>query len=133
MTYDDLLENFACLTDWEDKYRYLIELGDALPAFSEADKTPAHFVAGCQSQVWLTHRREGDAHFFNATGDAHIVRGLAAILLILVNGKTTAQIQSLDLAEAFKKLGLLEHLSPMRRNGFTALIQHIQKLTRESK
>ena len=91
MTYDDLLENFACLTDWEDKYRYLIELGDA-----------------------------------------HIVRGLAAILLILVNGKTTAQIQSLDLAEAFQKLGLLEHLSPTRRSGFTALVQHIQKLTRES-
>lgn len=131
MTERELLENFSCLTDWEDKYRYLIELGDALPAFPEADKTPAHAVPGCQSRVWMTHRRRGDRHFFNIAGDAHIVRGLAAILLVLVDGRTVAEIQSVDFDAAFRRLGLLEHLSPTRRNGFASLVQRVQESARE--
>ncbi len=131
MTDRELLDNFAYLTDWEDKYRYLIELGDALPPFPAADKTPAHLVPGCQSQAWMTHRRQGDKHFFNITGDAHIVRGLAAVLLALVNGRTAAEIRSVDFDATFRTLGLLEHLSPTRRNGFTSLIRRVRESAQE--
>ena len=129
MTSDELFENFSFLTEWEDKYRYLIELGDNLPPFSEMDKTDANKVDGCQSQVWFVCRREGDRYFFNATSDAHIVRGLEAVLLILVNGKTGPEIQSLDLGGAFRRLGLEDHVSPTRRSGFYAMIGRIKETT----
>lgn len=127
MTPQELLENFSFLTDWEDKYRYLIELGDNLPAFPESDKTDANKVEGCMSQVWFTHHQDGEKHFFNATSDAHIVRGLEAVLLILVNGKTATEIQTLDIGAIFRELGLEEHLSPTRRNGFFAMINRIKE------
>ena len=127
MTPEELFENFSYLTEWEDKYRYLIELGDTLPQFPDSDKTDSHKVDGCQSQVWFTVRREGDKYYFNATSDAHIVRGLEAILLTLVNGKTASEIKALDLNESFLRLGLEEHLSPTRRNGFFAMIGRIKE------
>ena len=127
MTPDELFENFSYLTEWEDKYRYLIELGDALPQFPDSDKTDSNKVEGCQSQVWFTVQKQGDKYYFNATSDAHIVRGLEAILLTLVNGKTASEIKSLDLNEAFLRLGLGEHLSPTRRNGFFAMIGRIKE------
>ncbi|MCQ2741415.1 MAG: SufE family protein [Alphaproteobacteria bacterium] len=127
MTADELLENFSYLTDWEDKYRYLIELGDSLPPFPDTDKTEEHKVEGCQSQVWFTVQKEDDKYYFNATSDAHIVRGLEAVLLTLVNGKTAPEIQTLDLMAAFTQLGLEEHLSPTRRNGFFAMINRIKE------
>jgi len=130
VTSDELFENFSYLSDWEDRYRYLIEMGDSLPPFPDADKTDAHKVEGCQSQVWLVSLKQGDKYFFNATSDAHIVRGLEAILLIFVNGKTAAEIQQFDFTDAFKRLGLEEHLSPTRRNGFFAMIGRILEMTR---
>ena len=129
MTEAELVENFGLLSDWEDKYAYLIELGQGLAAFPEADKTEANKVQGCQSQVWLTARQEGGKYFFNATSDALIVRGLEAVLLTLVNGKTAEEIQAADIQGTFEKLGLSEHLSAIRRNGFAALIQRIKKLS----
>ena len=128
MTPAELFENFSFLSDWEDKYRYLIELGDALPAFDPADKTDANKVEGCMSQVWFVHRQDGDRFIFNATSDAHIVRGLEAVLLTLINNKTAAEIRALDLAADFRRLGLEEHLSPTRRNGFFAMIDRIQSV-----
>ncbi len=128
MTQDELMENFSYLTDWEDKYRYLIELGESLPLFDEADKTPQNKVEGCMSQVWFTHKIENNLHIFNATSDAHIVRGLEAVLLTLVNKKTSAQIQETDIPAVFEQLGLQEHLSPTRRNGFFAMIERVKKL-----
>ena len=127
MTPDELFENFSYLSDWEDKYRYLIELGDNLPPFNEGDKTDEHKVEGCQSQVWFVVKKEDNRYYFNATSDAHIVRGLEAVLLTLVNGKTGDEIKSLDLTEAFTRLGLEEHLSPTRRNGFFAMIGRIKE------
>ena len=130
MTPEELFENFAYLTDWEDKYRYLIELGDHLPPFAESDKTEANKVNGCMSQVWFTCHLENNQYFFNATSDAHIVRGLEAILLILVNGKTAKEIQQLDIAQCFRELGLEEHISPTRRNGFFAMIGRIKAIAK---
>lgn len=129
MTAQELMDNFSYLLHWEDKYRYLIELGEKLRDFPEEDKTEKNQVLGCQSQVWITHRKEGDKHYFSATSDSHIVRGLEAVLLTFVNGKTSKEIQSLDMMTIFKKLGLEEHLSPSRRNGFVAMSNRIFALT----
>ncbi len=129
MTLEELIENFSFLDNWEDKYRYLIELGDQLPSFNEEDKIDLNKVDGCMSQVWFIHQQEGDKHFFNATSDAHIVRGLEAVLLTLINGKTTQEIQTLNLIEIFKQLGLESHLSPTRRNGFYAMVERILTLS----
>ena len=125
MTQNELIDNFQLLLDWEDKYRYLIELGDQRQTFSEQDKTDQNKVEGCQSQVWMTHYEKEGKHYFDAYSDAHIVRGLQTVLLTLVNGKTTAEIQQLDLKAIFQQLGLAEHLSPTRRNGFAAMVNRI--------
>ena len=129
MTPQELTENFSLLTDWEDKYRYLIELGEQLAPYPDQDKDEQHLVSGCQSQVWITHQKQGDKFFFSATSDALIVRGLEAILLIFINGKTAKEIQQLDIPAFFKQLGLQEHLSPSRRNGFSAMTNRILALT----
>jgi cysteine desulfuration protein SufE len=127
MTPEELFENFSFLTEWEDKYRYLIEMGDNLPPFSETDKNDTNKVDGCMSQVWFTHRIENGQYYFNATSDAHIVRGLEAVLLTLINGKTADEIQNMDIAKCFTDLGLEEHISPTRRNGFFAMIGRIKE------
>ena len=125
MELNELIENFQLLSDWEDKYRYLIELGDRLPPFPESEKTDANKVEGCQSQVWMIHEEKDGKHYFKATSDAHIVRGLQMILLTFVNGRTTKEIQGLDIPNLFHQMGLDEHLSASRRNGFTSMINRI--------
>lgn len=130
MTPEELLENFSYLDAWEDKYKYLIELGDNLPPFSDSDKTDANKVDGCMSQVWFTYKKENDRYIFNATSDAHIVRGLEAVLLTFINGRTGSEIQKTDILSAFRQLGLEEHLSPTRRNGFYAMIGRIKEIAK---
>ncbi len=126
MTPEELLENFSYLTDWEDKYRYLIELGENMPVFPENQKTETNKVTGCQSQVWIIYSKTGDKYIFQATSDAIIVRGLEAVLLTFVNNKTAEEIRNLDLENIFKQLGLEENLSPTRRNGFISMISRIR-------
>ena len=130
MTSDELIENFSYLTDWEDKYRYLIELGEKMPSFPESEKTDANKVMGCQSQVWIIYSKDKDKYEFKATSDAIIVRGLQAVLLTFVNGKTAKEIQNLDLESTFRKLGLEDNLSPTRRNGFISMINRIRDVTK---
>ena len=130
MTQEELLENFSYLDAWEDKYKYLIELGDNLPPFPQEEQTDANKIEGCMSQVWFIHKKEGDRYIFNATSDAHIVRGLEAVLLTLINGKTGPEIQNTDILSAFRHLGLEEHLSPTRRNGFYAMIGRIKEIAK---
>ena len=128
MTPEELIENFSYLTDWEDKYRYLIELGEGMPDFPESEKNDSNKVMGCQSQVWMIYSKQNGKFIFNATSDAIIVRGLEAILLTFVNGKSAEEIRALDLEKLFKKLGLEENLSPTRRNGFISMIDRIHDL-----
>ena len=128
MTIDELIDNFSFLSDWEDKYRYLIELGDSMEEFSETDKTLQNKVEGCMSQVWFTHSVDNGKFHFKATSDAHIVRGLEAVLLILINDKTAAEIREINIEKIFNQLGLAENLSPTRRNGFYAMIERIQSI-----
>jgi len=128
MRAEELIENFSYLTDWEDKYRYLIELGEQMEVLPESECVDEYKVQGCQSQVWIKGEKKGNNFYFKANSDAIIVRGLEAILLTFVNGKTANDIRTLNLAETFKKLGLEENLSPTRRNGFTAMVERIHTL-----
>ena len=129
--FPELAENFALFDDWDDRYRYLIDLGRKLPALPEVYKTDAYKVRGCMSQVWLVpHLTKADNGqnrlFFAADSDAHIVKGLIAVLAALFSGKPTSEIGGTDAEAAFKQLGLDQHLSPSRRNGLVAMVEKIK-------
>ena len=137
-TIDTIRADFALLDDWEDRYRYVIELGRALPPLPDALRTDANKVRGCASQVWLASRVRPSA---NGTGpvlelegdsDAHIVRGLIAILFALFQGKTPEAILGTDALAAFAELGLKDHLTPQRSNGFFSMVERIRNDARAS-
>jgi cysteine desulfuration protein SufE len=130
-TLQDLLDDFALIDDWEERYRYVIELGRALPGLPDSAKTEENRVRGCASQVWLETRasqeRGETVLTFEADSDAHIVRGLIAILLSLYSGRTARDILAADALDAFAKLGLTEHLTPQRSNGVRAMVERIRR------
>lgn len=121
-----LVDEFDLLGDWEQRYRYLIDMGKALPPFPEEARDDAHRVKGCVSQVWLVTHRDGDRLVFEADSDAHIVRGLAALLIRLYSGRTAEEIRSVDARDVLARIGLAEHLSPQRSNGLNSMIARIQ-------
>lgn len=124
-TQDEIIEEFEGLTDWMDRYAYIIDLGNTLPVFPEADKTPQNLIEGCQSRVWITADREadGDIHF-QADSDALIVKGIVALLMRVLNDHTPQEILDADLY-FIDKIGLKEHLSPTRSNGLVAMVKQI--------
>jgi len=130
MDIDELSENFELLDNWEDKYRYLIDLGEKLPPFAEQYRTEEWKVSGCQSQVWLVPsvaEKDGESRLtFTGDSDAAIVRGLIAVVLMLFSGKSREEILSLDVPAVFARLGLSDHLSPSRRNGLGAMVEKIR-------
>ena len=130
MTIDTIRADFALLDEWEDRYRYLIELGRGLPPFPEALRTDANKVRGCVSQVWLAsavNRNSGASMLeFQGDSDAHIVRGLVAVLFALVQGRTPEQILAADAKVLFAELGLVEHLTPQRSNGFFSMVERVR-------
>jgi cysteine desulfuration protein SufE len=132
MTIDEIKDNFALLDEWDDRYRYVIELGRMLAPMSEADHSAENKVQGCASQVWLartlTHDGDG-AQILHYVGDsdAHIVRGLIAILLALYSDKPPQKILETDAVALFEELGLGEHLTPQRSNGFRAMVDRIRR------
>ena len=131
ITIDRIMQNFDVLTDWEDRYRYIIELGRKLPPFDEKYKVDDNLVRGCVSQVWLvTDVRDGDPPVieFRADSDAQIVKGLVAILLSLYSGKTAREILTADIRSIFEKLELAKHLSINRANGFASMVKRIHEL-----
>lgn len=130
---NDLIDTFAFFDDWEDRYAHLIELGDALEPMNDALKSPATKVDGCMSQVWMfaTRNDDGTIHLL-ADSDARIVRGLVAVLMIIYQGRTPAQIGAIDIDAIFAQLGLDTHLSMNRRNGFSAMVQRIRALAHAS-
>jgi cysteine desulfuration protein SufE len=123
---EDIVDEFDLLGDWEERYRYLIDMGKALPEMPACDRTDANKVKGCVSQVWLVTEPEDDTLRFRADSDAHIVRGLAALLLRLYSGRTRDEILSVDAREVLRRIGLAEHLSPQRSNGLTSMIGRIR-------
>jgi cysteine desulfuration protein SufE len=127
--FDTIRDDFAFLDDWEDRYRYIIELGGDLEPYPESARDDAHKVPGCVSQVWLhTARGTGDDPVlsFRADSDAHIVRGLVAIMIALHSGRTARQILATDAEAALRELGLDEHLTPQRSNGLRAMVKRIR-------
>ena len=133
MTIENIRADFAMLDDWEDRYRYLIELGRELPPLPDALRTDANKVRGCASQVWLSSdmKREaaGDAPtlHFQGDSDAHIVRGLIAVLFALFNDRAPGEILKGDARALFAELGLSEHLTPQRSNGFFSMVERIRR------
>lgn len=131
MTIDDLIDNFDLFDEWEEKYKYIIDLGKKLPDMPEAEKTEESKVRGCMSQVWLTsHDNADDPKLisFNADSDAFIVKGLIAVLMIIYNNKGASDITSIDAIAILSEIGLDRHLSPNRRNGLVAMVERIQKI-----
>jgi cysteine desulfuration protein SufE len=128
---DDILENFEFLEDWDDRYRYVIELGRMLPEFPEDERTDENKVRGCASQVWLTRRVEPDGDgtpvlVYQGDSDAHIVKGLVAIVLATYSGRDAQTIATTDIDGIFGRIGLKEHLSAQRANGLKSMVERIR-------
>lgn len=128
---DEIIDNFSALDDWDDRYRYLIELGRELPPLADAAHNSANKVQGCASQVWLdTEVRPngagGPVLMFEGDSDAHIVRGLIAILFAIFSGKPAKDILATDAIRLFEHMGLREHLTPQRSNGFRSMVERIR-------
>ncbi len=128
--FTEIAENLSYLDDWEDRYKYIIELGQALPALADSDKNAATKVNGCVSQVWLVTERVGDLLSYRGESDAMIVRGLAAILVALYSGRPAREIAETDAIAIFDQLGLREHLSTQRSNGLVAMVNRIRSEAR---
>ena len=129
-TISSIREDFAFLDDWEDRYRYLIDLGRDLPSFPEDARTDANKVQGCVSQVWIvTEREDGPDPVmrFQGDSDAHIVRGLVAIILALFSGKRASEVETMDAESILREFGLDEHLTPQRANGLRSMIARIKR------
>jgi cysteine desulfuration protein SufE len=128
---EEIIDNFAALDDWDDRYRYLIELGRELPPLSQAAHSDANKVQGCASQVWLDttvrpNGASGPVLTFEGDSDAHIVRGLIAILFAIYSGRTARDILVTDAVKLFESMGLREHLTPQRSNGFRSMVERIR-------
>lgn len=136
ITIDEIRDNFALLEEWDDRYRYVIELGRTLAPLSEAEHSAANKVQGCASQVWLVRSVDTSGAepvlIFRGDSDAHIVRGLIAILLSMQSGKTARAILAADPAAVFDELGFREHLTPQRSNGLRAMVERIRNDARET-
>ncbi len=130
MQIEEVIENFGVLDEWEDRYRYLIELGRGLEPLTEVEHAPANKVRGCASQVWLITQTQGsgpDAVLtFRGDSDAHIVRGLIAVLFALYSGRKASEIVGLDEKAAFAQLGLDSHLTPQRSNGLASMVARVK-------
>lgn len=129
-TIETIRDDFSFLEDWEDRYRYIIELGSELAPYPESVRDDAHKVPGCVSQVWL-HTTSGEGPdpviVFLGDSDAHIVRGLVAIVLALFSGRKASDILTTDAEATLRELGLDEHLTPQRANGLRSMVQRIRR------
>ncbi|TDI63656.1 MAG: SufE family protein [Alphaproteobacteria bacterium] len=126
---DQIIDDLAFLDEWEDRYRYIIELGKELKPIDDAERSQQTKVRGCASQVWLISESNDDNPprlAFRGDSDAHIVRGLIAILFRLYSDKTASEILKIDARDVFHRLGLDEHLTPQRSNGFVSMMKRIQ-------
>ena len=135
MSIDEVIETFAMLDAWEDRYRYLIDLGRTLSGLSEEERNEQNRVRGCASQVWVVtdreQRGEDTVLSFRGDSDAHIVKGLVALVLAFYSGLGAKEILERDLAPLFKQLGLSEHLTPQRANGVRAMVERIRQDARQ--
>ncbi len=134
---DEILENFSLLDEWDDRYRYIIELGRQLAPLPAADHSAANKVQGCASQVWLDTEVRADGASgpilsFRGDSDAHIVRGLIAILFAIYSDRPARDILATDALAVFERMGLREHLTPQRSNGFRSMVDRIRSDARSA-
>ncbi|MHA7872913.1 MAG: SufE family protein [Hyphococcus sp.] len=129
--FDDICADFAFLDDWDDRYKYIIDLGRNLAPYPETHRDDAHKVRGCASQVWLHAARENGAIRLEGDSDAHIVKGLVAILIALYSDKSPEAILATDAQEALGPLGLTDHLTPQRSNGLASMLKRIRDIAAE--
>ncbi|KQB97909.1 cysteine desufuration protein SufE [Loktanella sp. 1ANDIMAR09] len=125
--FEDLVETFEFLDDWEDRYRHVIDMGKAMPPLEEALKVPATKVDGCASQVWLVPKIADNVFTFRGESDAMIVRGLIAVLSALYNEQPVSDVMKIDAAAELGRLGLNDHLSAQRSNGLRAMVERIRE------
>lgn len=130
-TIENLQADFELLDDWEERYRYVIELGRLLPPLDEKYRNPQYKVSGCASQVWIHAEHNGAVLTFTGDSDALIVKGLIAITFMIFSGKTPAQILALDAHAIFAQLGLKDHLTPQRSNGLASMVARIKADARQ--
>lgn len=128
---DDIVETLSFFDDWEERYRYLIDLGKELPEMPAEKQTDEHLIRGCQSKVWLHHQFRDGKFWFEADSDAFIVKGLLALVLAAFNGKSSQEILSFDIDAYFDSLDLMSHLTPTRGNGLRAMVERIREITRD--
>lgn len=133
-TIDDILESLEFLDSWEERYRFIIDLGKQLTPMDDALKTPATKVEGCMSQVWMVGRVSGEPPIVDlvADSDAIVVRGLIAVLMTVYSGKTPAEILATDIDDLFDRLGFASHISVNRRNGFYSMVERIKGIARRA-
>lgn len=128
-TIVEILDTFEFLDDWEERYRYVIDLGRKLPPLDASEMTDDYKVRGCQSQVWLVPETDADGKIhLRGDSDAHIVKGLVALMLLIYSGKTADEILATDAKGILDKLGLAAHLSPMRANGLFSMVERIRSI-----
>lgn len=130
---DEIIEEFDGMTDWMDRYAYIIESGNSLPDYPESEKTPQNLIEGCQSRVWIDARLGDDGRIeFHADSDALIVKGIVSLLMRVLDNRTPDEILGADLY-FIDKIGLREHLSPTRSNGLVAMVRQINDYARAFK
>jgi len=125
---EEILEDIDFFDDWEERYKYIIDLGRALSAMDESLRTPERLIKGCQSNVWIDVQLQGDQLHFSVDSDAHIVKGLLALVLSAYQDKTPSQILQFNIDDYFQKLDLERHLSPTRGNGLRSMVGRIQAI-----
>ena len=133
-TLEDVLDGFEFLDDWEGRYAFIIDLGKQLQAFPDDERREENYVHGCQSQVWLIHHYDEQSGklYLLIDSDAIIVRGLAAIILVALNGKSPRDLLATDIDELFEQLDLFRHISPTRGNGLRAMVGRIRDVAAET-
>lgn len=134
-TTEEIIDDISFFDDWEEKYKYIIDLGKSLPAFDETWRTPERLVKGCQSNVWIQpgsaqNAEKGEVLTFSVDSDAVIVRGLLGLVMAAYNEKTPAEILAFDIDEYFSELDLERHLSPTRGNGLRSIVGRVQAIAK---
>lgn len=132
VTTDDIIDTLSFFDDWEERYKYIIDLGKQLPTMPTSKQTDDYLLRGCQSQVWIDSELQNGKLMLEADSDAHIVRGLLAVVLAAYNQKTPEQILAFDIEDYFTQIDLLKHLSPTRGNGLRSMVQRIQNTAQEA-
>lgn len=127
ITTQDIIDTLEFFDSWEDRYKYIIDLGKELPDMSDAKKIDENIVRGCQSQVWIDSEKQQERYWFEVDSDAFIVKGLLGVVLAAYNGKTAQAILDFDIEQYFQTIGLLKHLSPTRGNGLKAMVERIRQ------